>query len=285
MRPSSATIGRCWCSGSSVVRAKKRLGQHFLHHRAILERIADALGPAPGDLVLEIGPGQGAFTSVLVERGARVSAIEKDGELAELVVQRVPQAHVVVGDALELDWRQVANAGPETPLLVTGNIPYQITSPLLAKALEPPLPRRIVFLVQEEVADRLGANPGSADYGALTVGVQVVAAVEKLFRVPAGAFHPRPKVDSAVVRLTPRAAPLLSEPRRPVFRRLVVGLFGFRRKQLGRGLRELTGWTAEQVNAVLTRAQADPRARPESLSLEGFVALHAALIDAGWIPR
>jgi len=268
-----------------VVRAKKRLGQHFLHHRAILERIADALGPAPGDLVLEIGPGQGAFTSVLVERGARVSAIEKDSDLAELVTERVPHAHVVLGDALDLDWRQVAQAGPETPFLVTGNIPYQITSPLLAKALEPPLPSRIVFLVQEEVADRLGASTGSAEYGALSIGVQAIAEVEKLFRVSAGAFHPRPRVNSAVVRLTPRTEPLLSEPLRPLYRKLVVGLFGFRRKQLGRGLRELTGWAPNEVNTVLTRAQADPQSRPEALSPRAFVALLAALIDAGWTPR
>ncbi len=268
-----------------MVRAKKRLGQHFLHHRAILERIADALAAVPGDLVLEIGPGQGAFTGVLVERGARVSAIEKDSELAALVAERVPEAHLVVGDALELDWRQVARANPGDPLLVAGNIPYQITSPLLARALEPPLPLRIVFLVQEEVADRLVSSAGSADYGALTVGVQVMAAVEKLFRVSAGAFHPRPKVDSAVVRLTPRDVPLVPEPERPAFRKLVVGLFGFRRKQLGRGLRELTGWTAEQVGEVLTRARIASRARPESLSPAGFVGLLAALIDAGWRPR
>jgi len=265
-----------------VVRAKKRLGQHFLHHRAILERIADALAPAQDDLVLEIGPGQGAFTSVLVDRGARVSAIEKDGELAAMVTERVPKARVVPGDALALDWRQVAKANPADRLLVTGNIPYQITSPLLAKALEPPLPRRIVFLVQEEVANRLGAKTGSAEYGALTVGVQVIADVEKLFRVPAGAFHPRPKVDSAVVRLIPRNAPLLSEDLRPAFRKLVVGLFGFRRKQLARGLRELTGWTAERVSGILTRVQLDPQARPECVSPAGFVALLAALIDAGW---
>lgn len=267
-----------------MVRAKKRLGQHFLHHRAILERIADALAPAQGDLVLEIGPGQGAFTAVLAERGARVSAIEKDAELAALVTARVPKAHVVLGDALELDWREVAQAHPKDPLLVTGNIPYQITSPLLTKALAPPLPRRIVFLVQEEVADRLGAESGSAEYGALTVGVQVIAGVEKLFRVAAGAFHPRPRVDSAVVRLIPRDAPLVSEELRPAFRKLVVGLFGFRRKQLGRGLREFTGWPPERVSEVLTRAQAAPQSRPESLSPTGFVALLAALIDAGW-PR
>ncbi len=264
------------------MRARKRFGQHFLHHKAILERIADALAPAPCDLILEIGPGQGAFTEILSRSGARVVAIEKDRDLAPLVQQRLPNVRVVVGDALELDWRQVAGAGPEAPLLVTGNIPYNITSPLLARALRPPLPQRIVFLVQEEVADRLAAAPGSNAYGALTVGVQAVVRVEKLMKVPAGAFHPRPKVDSAVVRLTPLAQPLIPERDTLALRRLTVGLFGFRRKQLGRGLRELTGWAPERVAEILERGGLEAVARPETLAPEAFVRLLDLLIDGGW---
>ncbi|HEY9382057.1 MAG TPA: 16S rRNA (adenine(1518)-N(6)/adenine(1519)-N(6))-dimethyltransferase RsmA [Gemmatimonadales bacterium] len=265
------------------MRAKKRFGQHFLHHKAILERIADALRPSPGDLVLEIGPGQGAFTDVLVQRGARVVAIEKDHELAPLVQQRLPGVRVVVGDALELDWRATAGVAPDAPLLITGNIPYNITSPLLARALTPPLPRRIVFLVQEEVADRLAAAPGSNAYGALTVGVQTVARVEKLLRVPAGAFHPRPKVDSAVIRLTPLEHPLIPARDTLPLRRLVVGLFGFRRKQLGRGLREFTGWVPERIAELLQAAGLDATVRPETLPPEAFVRLLGTLIDAGWV--
>ncbi|HEV8613578.1 MAG TPA: 16S rRNA (adenine(1518)-N(6)/adenine(1519)-N(6))-dimethyltransferase RsmA [Gemmatimonadales bacterium] len=264
-----------------MVRAKKRLGQHFLHHRAILERIADALDPAPGDLVLEIGPGQGALTEALARRGARVTAIEKDRELAPRVRERVPEARVRTGDALELDWRTEAGALPDEPLLVAGNIPYNITSPLLAKALEPPRPARIVFLVQEEVAGRLTAPAGDPAYGALSVGIQAVARVERLFKVPAGAFHPRPKVDSAVVRLTPLAIPLVEDQDVLALRRLVVGLFGFRRKQLVRGLRELTRWPVERVAEVLGRAELAADARPETVPPAGFVRLLAALIDAG----
>jgi 16S rRNA (adenine1518-N6/adenine1519-N6)-dimethyltransferase len=266
------------------VRARKRFGQHFLHHKAILERIADALRPEACGLILEIGPGHGAFTEVLAQRGARVVAIEKDRDLAPLVEARLPGVRVVVGDALELDWREAAGAAPDEPLLVTGNIPYNITSPLLAKALLPPRPERIVFLVQEEVADRLAADAGGKEYGALTVGVQAVAAVEKLFRVPAGAFHPRPKVDSAAVRLTPLEHPLIPDRDTRALRRLVVGLFGFRRKQLVRGLRELTGWSAERVEQVLGSAELDPAARPEIVAPAGFVRLLGALIDAGWTP-
>ena len=173
---------------------------------------------------------------------------------------------------------------PDEPLLVAGNIPYNITSPLLAKALLPPRPQRIVFLVQEEVADRLVAPPGGEAYGALSIGVQSVARVEKLFRVPAGAFHPRPDVDSAVVRLTPLAAPLVADQEVLGMRRVVVGLFGFRRKQLVRGLRELTGWSAEQSGDALRRAGLDGSVRPETVAPEGFLRLYRTLIDAGWTP-
>lgn len=261
---------------------KKRLGQHFLHHRAILARIADALGPRPGDLVLEIGPGQGSLTEALVARGARVVAIEKDRDLAPIVRARLPSVTVVEGDALELDWREVVGAGSADALLVTGNIPYNITTPLIDRALLPPRPLRIVFLVQKEVAQRIVAGPGSKTYGALSVGVQAVAHAEKLFNVPAGAFHPPPKVDSAVIRLTPLAQPLVPDPDLPRFRRLVVGLFGFRRKQLLRSLRELTGWPTERVAAALARAELIANSRAETVGPQGFQKLLHVLIDDGW---
>ena len=264
-----------------MVRARKRFGQHFLHHKAILERIADALLPAPGSLVLEIGPGQGAFTEVLVQHGARVAAIEMDRDLAPLVRERLPGVRVIEGDALELDWREAAGAKPGEPLLVTGNIPYNITTPLIAKALTPPLPERIVFLVQEEVSDRLAAQPGTREYGALSVGVQAQAKVEKLFKVGAGAFHPKPKVDSAVVRITPLTpTPALTLSLRP----LATGLFSYRRKQLSTALRHLTGWPSERIAEVIVRAQLDPGARPETLGTQDFLRLLGALIDAGWTP-
>lgn len=265
-----------------MVRAKKRLGQHFLRQRPLLERISAALDPKSGQLVLEIGPGQGALTEVLVERGARVTAIEKDPDLIPLLRERLPDVRVVPGDALKLDWRAAAGVLPGEPLLVAGNIPYNITSPLLDKALEPPRPLRIVFLVQEEVADRLGAPAGGEAYGALSIGVQAVARVEKLFRIPAGAFRPPPGVDSAVVRLTPLAQPLVSDAEVRPLRRLVVGLFGFRRKQLGRGLRELTGWPAERIDSVLRDAAILGSVRPETLPPHDFVRLLHTLIDAGW---
>jgi 16S rRNA (adenine1518-N6/adenine1519-N6)-dimethyltransferase len=261
-----------------VPRAKRRLGQHFLSDPRILQRIADALEPTTADTVLEIGPGPGGLTAALAARAGRVVAIERDADLVPGLRARFPEITVVVGDALGLDWHALGGPGA----LVTGNIPYNITSPLIDKALLPPRPPRIVFLVQKEVADRVTASAGESAYGALSVGVQAVARAERLFVVPAGAFHPRPKVDSAVLRLTPFHPPLVSDTEQPRFRRMTVGLFGFRRKQLGRGVRELTGWSPDRVGGALARADVDPAVRPETLAPAAFVRLERALVDGGW---
>jgi len=259
-------------------RARRRFGQHFLSDPRILSRIADALHPEPGQRVLEIGPGQGALTVQLVKRGAQLTAIEVDRDLVPVLRERFPSVNIVEGDALELDWHEVMRVGTSRPrdletFLLTGNIPYNITSPLLEKALTPPRPARIVFLVQKEVADRITAKAGSTDYGALTVGIQSVTRAEKLFRVPAGAFKPPPRVDSAVVRLTPLDQPLVRDDETARFRRFVTGVFGFRRKQLGRALRELTDWSPEQVSAVIANLKMDPTTRAEVLEPAQFVAL------------
>ncbi|MGH7508184.1 MAG: 16S rRNA (adenine(1518)-N(6)/adenine(1519)-N(6))-dimethyltransferase RsmA [Gemmatimonadales bacterium] len=267
-----------------MTRAKRRLGQHFLADPRLLARIADALEAGPEDTVLEIGPGLGGLTAPLLERAGKLIAIEKDAELVPVLRQRFPAADVREGDALEIDWHTLGSAGGPG-LLVAGNIPYNITSPLIDKALAPPAPRRIVFLVQKEVADRVTARPGTQDYGALSVGVQTVAKAERLFTVPAGAFHPRPKVDSAVLRLTPLRRPEVSDGERRSFRTLVVGLFGFRRKQMLRGTRELTRWEAERVRAALRTAGIAETLRPEVLSPAEFVQLHRVLVDGGWSIR
>jgi 16S rRNA (adenine1518-N6/adenine1519-N6)-dimethyltransferase len=264
-----------------VPRAKRRLGQHFLTDPGILARIADALEAGPDDTVLEIGPGPGGLTEALASRAGRVIAIEKDRDLIEPLRGRLPGVEVIAGDALAVDWHKVA----APPFLVTGNIPYNITSPLLEKALTPPEPDRIVFLVQKEVADRIIAPPGTSEYGALSVGVQAVAWAERLFTVSAGAFQPRPKVDSAVLRIVPLGEPLVSPAQRAGFRALVVGLFGFRRKQLLRALRELTGWEPAQVSAVLRAVELPETVRPETLSPAQFASLHRALVDWGWTRR
>ena len=243
-------------------RAKRRLGQHFLHDPRILARIAAATGVGPGDTVLEIGPGPGGRTAAHAPPGARGVTIAQ-------------------GDALELDWHALAGSGR---FVVAGNIPYNITSPLIDKALAAPLPERIVFLVQKEVADRVAAPAGQGSYGALSIGVQAVARVERLFPVPAGAFLPAPKVDSAVLRLTPLAEPLVSPGDRAVFRALVVGLFGLRRKQLLRALRELTGWPADRCAGALAAAAIGAADRIETLPPVAVARLYGVLVDDGWRP-
>lgn len=257
---------------------KKHLGQHFLRDTGILRRIADALEIAPGDTVLEIGPGPGGLTNELANRATRLVTIEKDRDLVPALRARFPGMTLHEGDALELDWHALAGPGP---VRIIGNIPYNITSPLIERALLPPRPVCIVYLVQKEVALRVAAPPGGADYGALSVGVQAVAGVERLFTVPAGAFTPRPRVDSAVLRLRPRADPLVADGDVASFRRFVVGLFGFRRKQLVRGLRELTGAPPSEVTAWLDAAGLEASLRPQELDPRAFVRLYRTLRSEG----
>ena len=262
---------------------RPRLGQHFLSDRGILGRIADALDPAPSDLVLEIGPGKGALTEVLLARGARVVAIEKDRRLAATLQERGAASgrlRIVEGDALRVDWHQLvletSPTAPRAPLpafRVIGNIPYQITSPLIEKSLTPPLPERIVFLVQREVADRLAAEPGSKAYGALTVGVQASCRVERLFRVQPGSFRPPPTVESAVIRLTPLAVPLVAPADRAALRTFVVRCFSRRRKQLRNVVAHATGRSGAEVEAGLAALDLDPAARPEVLAPAQFARL------------
>ena len=238
----------------------------------ILGRIADAVGATETDTVLEIGPGKGALTAQLLERAGRVFAIEKDRELVPSLVSRFSSLILAEGDALEMDWHALVGG----PFIVAGNIPYNITSPLIDKALTPPRPARVVYLVQKEVAERVVASPGIKAYGALSVGVQAVCRAEKLFTVPKGAFFPVPKVDSALLRMTPLAEPLIGDAEVEPFRRFVVGMFGFRRKQLVRALREHLGLDAEQGSAVVAKVGFDPRMRGEELSPGEFVKLFRA---------
>ena len=251
---------------------KRSLSQNFLSDPRILARIADAVGATKSDTVLEIGPGKGALTGPLLERAGRVVAIEKDRELVSSLVSRFSSLVLAEGDALELDWHGLVGG----PFLVAGNIPYNITSPLIDKALTPPRPARVVFLVQKEVAERVAAGPGSKEFGALSVGVQAVARVERLFTVPKGAFFPVPKVDSAVLRMTPLAEPLITDGEVEAFRKFVVGMFGYRRKQLVRALREHLGLDAEQGSAIVARAGFEPTVRGEELGPAEFVKLFRA---------
>jgi 16S rRNA (adenine1518-N6/adenine1519-N6)-dimethyltransferase len=258
-----------------------RLGQHFLADRNILRKIVAALDPQTDDVVIEIGPGEGSLTGVLAPLVSRVIAIETDRRLAEELRLRCQASgagcQVVTGDALDLDWHELSS-GHLTPdtrhrLKIIGNIPYYITAPLIEKALTPPLPACVVFLVQREVADRLAAEPGSKRYGALSVGVQAVCRVEKLLVVKAGAFRPAPRVDSAVVRFTPRADPVIVPHETAAFRAFVTACFSRRRKQLRNAVMAATGWPAGAVSTMLVELGLQATARPETLGAMDFARL------------
>ena len=259
--------------GRATPPIRKSLGQHFLGDPRILARIADALALTPDDVVVEIGPGRGALTAELLQRAGRVVAVEVDRQLAALLRERwahEPRLTVVEADVLTVGLADVA--GTEDFVLV-GNVPYYITTPIVFQSLEAPRPRRSVFLVQKEVADRMAAPPGGKEYGALSVNVQAVARVESLFRVAPGAFHPPPKVDSAVVRLTPRPDPVVRAEEEVRFRTIVQQAFAMRRKQMRRVVRTLFSLDAERADALLARAGIGPEVRPETLGASEFAAL------------
>ena len=256
-------------------RPRKRFGQHFLADPRSLDRIVEALAPEPSDTVVEIGPGRGALTDLLVPRCRRLVAVEIDRDLVRHLKARYaaqPRVEVVEGDALRTDWGAIA--GPS--YLLAGNLPYYITTPLLFRILETPRPRRAALLVQREVAARLAATAGSRAYGALTVNVQVTASVRVVARVSAGAFRPRPSVDSAIVLLTPLDHPLLRADEEDRFRRFVQAAFGMRRKQLIRVMRELWVKDPSRASAILAEAGLPTSARPEVVSPADYVRLFRA---------
>jgi 16S rRNA (adenine1518-N6/adenine1519-N6)-dimethyltransferase len=242
----------------------QKLGQHFLRDAAALERIAAAACPTPGadPLVIEIGPGRGALTRRLAERCQRLVAIELDAALLPGLRADFPQVEFLEGDVLRVDW---AGYGPA---VIAGNLPYYITSPILEKTLAAAW-IRAVFLVQREVAERVAAAPGSRDYGYLSVITQLAARAEIVLQVPPGAFSPPPKVDSAVLRLTPRggSAAVLSLG----LREFTGRCFGHKRKTLRNNLRPFYG--RERIEAL-------PEAglRAEQIPVDRFPEMYQALL-------
>lgn len=264
-----------------MVRAKKSLGQNFLVDPNYQRRIVAALEADPDDTVLEIGPGTGALTQHLVGTVRRLVLLEKDDALARSLRARYDgrsDVDIVHGDALTVDL--VEMLGEPANARIIGNIPYNITSPLLFRVLERAhRPRRLVVMVQKEVADRIVAPPGDKQYGALSIGIRTVADVQRLFVVPRGAFRPAPNVDSAVLRIDPIVpAPLTPAEERDV-RTLTRVAFGWRRKQLQRILRDAPEYAVDTPIIVeLEQALGVPfTKRPEELSPGDFVILARAL--------
>lgn len=258
-------------------RAKKSLGQNFLIDGNQQRKIVAALDAGPADEVIEIGPGRGALTRHLAGAVGRLALIELDDALAaDLSREYAATASVDVVHADVLDVKLADVVAEPSRALVIGNIPYNITTPIIFRLLERPRPRRIVLMVQEEVADRIVAPVGEKSYGALSVGVRTAGRVEKLFRVRRGSFRPVPGVDSAVIRIDPRIdADALDPEVEAATRKLVRSAFQWRRKQLGTILRTHPeiGLPAERVEELLASMDIDPRTRPERLAPDQFVAL------------
>jgi 16S rRNA (adenine1518-N6/adenine1519-N6)-dimethyltransferase len=264
-------------------RAKKSLGQNFLVDANLQRKIVEAVGAGPGDEVVEIGPGQGALTRHLVGAVGRLVLVELDDDLAGALTRAYggrDDVEVVHADVLKVALARHL-VRPEEARVV-GNIPYNITTPILFRLLERPRPREIVLMVQEEVADRIVAAPGSSAYGALAVGVQSVARAQRLFRVARGAFRPVPKVESAVVRITPLRPEPLSPGQEARLRVLVRAAFQWRRKQLGKILRDHPDLAlgAERAEAAAASLGLSLTERPERLDPATFIRLADLFADA-----
>jgi 16S rRNA (adenine1518-N6/adenine1519-N6)-dimethyltransferase len=268
-----------------VVRAKKSLGQNFLADAGYQRRIVEALDPRPDDEIIEIGPGTGAITQHIAGTVRRFVAVELDDALhARLAARYDATPGVEIVHASFLDVTPDALSRDIAAAKVVGNIPYNITTPLLFRLLERAWrPRTIVIMLQREVADRILAPPGDRQFGALSVGVRTVATVERLFHVPRGAFRPAPNVDSTVLRIDPIRPPPLDADAEHDVRALTRAAFGWRRKQLQRILRaaELYALSDEEVAAVARTTGIDMSRRPETLGPDRFVVLAAALRAIG----
>lgn len=254
-------------------RAKKRFGQHFLHDRGVIERMLGALSLQGSDRVVEIGPGPGALTFPLLARLPSLDVVEIDRDVIAWWQQQ-PEAegklHIHPFDALKLDVPELRGAGG--PLRVVGNLPYNISTPLIFHLLEHAVHiRDMLFMLQKEVVDRITADPGSKEYGRLSVMVQYYCQTEYLMKVGPGAFNPPPKVDSAVVYLKPRQAFPVQANDVEQLSQLVAKAFSQRRKTLRNNLKKLM--TAEQIEAL----GIDPGQRAETLSVSDFVRLANSL--------
>lgn len=250
-------------------RAKKQFGQNFLHDRNVIDHIVRAIDPTPGEPIVEIGPGRGALSFALLKRTDALTAIEIDRDLIPWLKQQDSRIQIVESDVLKVDFSALAER-LGGPIRLVGNLPYNISSPILFLAREHRSAiRDMHFMLQKEVVERMAAGPDNKDYGRLTVMLQSVFAVDHLFNVPPSAFTPAPKVDSAIVRLRP-----LPEGAWPAFddqrlEQVVKAAFSMRRKTLHNTLKGVID------DATLRAHDIDPGARAEQLSVAQFVRLAA----------
>lgn len=251
------------------IQLTKSLGQNFLHDANQLQRIADAGEVTQTDKVLEIGPGLGPLTELLLARAGEVLAIEMDLRLVNVLRERFPNLNLIHADALEYIRREQRDW---SEWKLVANLPYSVASPILVElALAPQRPKQMTVTLQLEVAQRLMAQADDDDYGVLTLLVQLEYAPRGWFKIPAGCFFPAPNVDSACVTLTRREEPLLTEELRPVFVKIVKRAFSQRRKMMLKLLK--ADWPLEKLQIAIAALNISPQERAEKLSLEQFVAL------------
>ena len=250
---------------------RKRFGQHFLHDPGVIRRIIDAVAPAAGERIVEIGPGRGALTWDLLRRAHSLDVIEIDRDLAQslrLDARAAGGLHVHVENALDTDFKRLRADG--APLRIVGNLPYNISTPLLFHLLsQRAVLKDMHFMLQKEVVERMTAQPSNKTYGRLTVMLAAVAEVEHLFDVGPGAFQPRPAVWSAIVRIKPTINSRFEIGADGVLRQLVTAAFSHRRKTLRNGLKGLL--TPQEIESC----GIDPQLRPEALAPAQFGLLAA----------
>lgn len=282
----------------SLIRAKKSLGQNFLTDQRVARRIIDAVFPLATDVIIEIGPGTGALTGLLVRRSGHVIAVEVDVRLIDKLNNSL-KAHnlsIINDDALSLDWDNVIRTAntfhtPDYPdrrrVRIVANLPYYISTPIIEKLLS--MKDRIfdmTFMLQKEVADRITTGPGGKDYGYLSVMVQYYCEAAKLFEVPPSAFEPAPKVHSAVIKLTVRERPPVEVADEAKFFALVRAAFAQRRKTILNNLKAAAALLEfnEPPGAALEAASIEPSRRAETFSLAEFAALCKALEAQASLP-
>jgi len=263
----------------SYPRPRKRFGQHFLEP-AWVDKLLHVLAPSSDDTFLEIGPGRGALTTALAPLVKRILAVEIDRNLAAALPGMVAaNVDVVTGDILSVDLGKLLQDQPK-PLRVVGNLPYNISSPILFRLLDAADDgarfRDATVMLQREVAERLAARPGTAAYGTLSLQAGLVADIELRLTLPPGAFRPAPKVTSALVRLTFRPARV--EVNRPAFERIARGVFIHRRKTLLNALRPMSESLGRSAEELITRAGLDPSQRPQTLTVADVARLSMAVL-------
>jgi 16S rRNA (adenine1518-N6/adenine1519-N6)-dimethyltransferase len=256
--------------------ARKRLGQHFLVDRNILNKVVEAAGIEKDDAVLEVGSGLGMMTLALADKAKRVIAVEIDPKLAEILKEKTAarqNVEVIQKDILEIDFPRLYEK-EEQRLKVVANLPYQISTPLLFRFIDSPEAfSSLTLMLQKEVAVRMTAGPGGKDYGSLSIFTQMVSDLSILFLVKPSAFFPPPKVDSAVVQMVWKKEPIVSVQAMEWFKKVVRGCFNYRRKTLINALKHSELSLPEDALDRINRIGIDPRRRPETLTLEEFARL------------